>query len=115
MSVKKKHKTEIPEVVAPFVWQDVEMWTVPDVLETMQLIEDEDEAADFFEVYAALCDNEEHASHSLGYIAALISDEEERETVCELFEIEPRAEPVQLFKRDVRPLRRVGVRKAVEV
>jgi hypothetical protein len=95
MVVKKKAKSKVK---APFVWDDVEMWTFPDVFEMAQLVEDENEASEFFEAYAAACDSEEHASHSLGYMARLISDEEEREAFCELFEVEPQIEPVQVFK-----------------
>lgn len=73
-----------------WVWQGVEHWTLPDLLETLQLISDEDETEDFMESYTEVCGSEEYAWAMLGYMAELIShqDKDEGERICELFQVE---------------------------
>jgi hypothetical protein len=81
------------------------MWTLPDIVETICLIDDQDEADDFMEAYAAVCVDDDHALHNVGYIADLLmSDDEDEESqefgkrILELFDVERQITPVQVFK-----------------
>jgi hypothetical protein len=76
----------------PFVWQSIEHWTGGDLMETLQLINSDDEAADFMEVYTAACDDEEHAEHNIRYMLDIIAHDDdddsaqaEAERLAELF------------------------------
>lgn len=100
-----KKKTKPAESKAPFVWNEIEMWHLPDIVETLQLIDDENEALSFYEAYIEVCDDEEHAMHSLGYMARLISETEGSDvgqSICDWFEIDYQLEPVQVFGKAVR-------------
>jgi hypothetical protein len=84
----------------PFVWNEIEHWTGNQLMETVQLV-DEDEAESFMTAYSAMCDDESHAEHNLRYIMSL-TDSETAEALSELFMIEqPREfetiEPRQWF------------------
>ena len=79
---------------APFVFQGEEHWTGGDLLETILLLDGDEEAEEFFEAYVAVCDDEAHATHNIGYLIALIraddegdGGEEEANRLVELFEI----------------------------
>jgi hypothetical protein len=76
-----------------FVWEEVEMWTVPDVVEVLSLIMDQDEADSFMEAYDAVQDESEHM---VGYLVGL-TDEEDRDRLRALFGVEETIQPLQLF------------------
>ena len=67
----------------PFIWNEIEMWTGADLIETVQLL-DEDDAEGFMEAYSEAC---EDAEHNLRYIMTL-TDRETAEALSELFMIE---------------------------
>jgi hypothetical protein len=79
----------------PFVWKEIEHWTGGDLLETILLIDDEEDAADFMEAYAAACEDEDHAIHNVRYLlqihAADTDDEDAQEaanTAADLFMVD---------------------------
>src|SRR5687767_7214120 len=81
---------------SPFVWQGAEHWHTRDLLETLQLIDAEEDAADFIETYTAVCDDEDHALHNVRYLVSLVPSED-RERLAELFMVdlpEPDADPL---------------------
>jgi hypothetical protein len=67
-----------------FVYGGVEHWTMPDLVETIQLV-GESEAADFMEAYAAVC-GEETATHNLRYMLDILS-RKDRETALALADV----------------------------
>ena len=79
----------------PWVWNEIEMWVLPEVRDTLTLCVSQEEADDFTEAFAQVTDNVER---QLGYIIGTISDEEEKARCLELFGVEPVIEPSQLFK-----------------
>lgn len=70
----------------PFIWNEIEHWTGADLIETVQLI-DEDDAESFMSAYAAVCGDESHAEHNLRWIMTLV-DRETAEALSELFMVE---------------------------
>lgn len=80
----------------PFIWQDIEHWTIPDFMDTLQLVDEAKDAKDFMEAFSEVCD---HAEHSVGYIARLVGDKdsEEGERICETFGVTYQEQAKQLF------------------
>lgn len=90
---------------APFIWQDCEHWTLLDIISTIQLIESQEDADDFIEAYAAVCVDEDHALHNIGYIVDILmsheedeDDQKEGERLMKLFDVERQIMPVQVFR-----------------
>ena len=88
---------------SPFTWEEagIEHWTGRDLMETLQLLGDQDEADSFLTAYAAVCDDDDHARHNIRCLAQLIAgfpgDDEEDEIkqaekdalrICEYFDLE---------------------------
>lgn len=72
---------------APFVFQDVEMWSGVDLMETLSLISDQDEADEFMVSYSALFDDDEHAIQSIRYFLKIIGydpDDDDGEILAEM-------------------------------
>lgn len=82
-----------------FVWNELEHWTLPDLVETLQLLGGQDEADDFIAVYAEACEDDDVALHNVGYMAELIShsDKESAEAICDLFGVGFQIEPKHTF------------------
>lgn len=79
----------------PLIWEELEIWTVPDMLDALIYeIETEEDAETFFEEYAKVCPD---AEHNIGYLAGLIRDEDVQQDVLDLFMVELQIEPRQLF------------------
>lgn len=84
------------EMRAPFIWNEIEMWVLGEIMETIMLIDDSDEAADFFEAYAAVCKGgEETATYNLRYVVQIVATddegeggEEEAKRIAEMFELD---------------------------
>lgn len=58
-----------------FTWDGIEHWTGVDLMETVSLLSDEDEATDFMNAYVeAWGGNREHAEHNIIYLCAMIED-----------------------------------------
>lgn len=79
------------------MWSEIEHWTGNELIETLQLVSDEDEASSFMETYTAACDDESHAEHNLRYIFSLI-DSDEAERLSELFMVDvpdPDDDPIE--------------------
>lgn len=55
----------------PFIWNEIEHWVLPDVMDTIQLVSDE-EAADFMEAYSAVC-GEQVAEHNIRYMLDILA------------------------------------------
>lgn len=71
----------------PFVFQEVEMWTGIDLMETLSLISDQEEADAFMTAYAALFEDDEHAVQSVRYFIQIIGydpDDEDGEILAEM-------------------------------
>ena len=49
----------------PWVWNEIEVWTGKDLMEILQLLTEQDEADDFIESYAEVCEDEDHALHNV--------------------------------------------------
>jgi len=72
----------------PFIWNEIEMWTGRNLIETVQLL-DEDDVESFMTAYVAVCGSERLAEHNLRYIMTLsFIDRETAEALSELFMIE---------------------------
>lgn len=91
----------------PFIWNGIEHWTGADLMETVLLISDEDEAADFMEAYTAACDDEDHAIHNLRYMLDILAHDSdnddartEAEQQAELFMVELPAKDETLAPRN---------------
>lgn len=56
----------------PWTWNEIDHWTVEDLLETLQLLSEQDEADDFMSAYAEVCHDEDHAEHNLRYLLQLL-------------------------------------------
>jgi hypothetical protein len=72
---------------APFVFQEVEMWTGVDLMETLSLIGDQDTADEFMVAYSALFEDDEHAIQSVRYYLQIIGydpDDEDGEIMAEM-------------------------------
>jgi len=82
----------------PFVFQDIEHWTLPDLIETVRLIDGQQEADNFIQAYAEIA-GEDNARRNLGYIARLISDEDPdgANTIKALFGVEFEITPRHAF------------------
>lgn len=63
---------------APFVWEDagIEIWTGGDLMDTLLLLDSQDEADSFLSAYAEACDDDDHALHNVRYLAQLIGGED---------------------------------------
>jgi hypothetical protein len=72
---------------APFTWEDVEHWYGRDLMDTLVLISDQDEADSFITAYAEACDDDDHALHNVRYMAQIIGGED-AERICEFFGLE---------------------------
>lgn len=93
-----------------FIWQDIEHWTLGDLMDTLRLIDTQELADDFMQSYATVCDDDEHALHNVRYICDIISRDDDDEDamdeakrICDLFDVELPAEdeilsPMQAFK-----------------
>ena len=68
----------------PFTWNEIEHWTGADLMETVQLL-DEDDVEGFMEAYGNASDD---AEHNLRYIMGLV-DSETAEALSELFMLLP--------------------------
>ena len=80
-----------------FIWSEIEMWTLHDVRDTMQLCATQDEADEFLTAYSQVCD---HAEHNVCYMIGLISDGEEQERLADLFGIaDETIQPMQVFNK----------------
>lgn len=80
----------------PFVWNEIEHSTGLDLMETIQLISEQDEADSFMEAYAEVCDDEDHAIQNVRYMLEIIgSDDDDPDAektaaeLGELFGVEP--------------------------
>lgn len=71
----------------PFIWEDVEHWTGGELVETVMLISDTEEAKSFMDAYIEACDDQEHAETNIAYICGM-AGEDGREQL-ELFGIDP--------------------------
>lgn len=58
---------------APFVFQDVEMWTGVDLMDTLSLIGDQDTADEFLSAYSELFENDDDAIQSIRYFIQIIA------------------------------------------
>lgn len=76
----------------PWIWEQVEHWTMDDLKETLTLIEEQSEADSFTEAYAEVC-GEDIAEANLSYLVHLIAlkDAAEGERLQELFGVEPQS------------------------
>jgi len=77
----------------PFTWQEVEHWTGGDLLETLLLISDQDEADSFLSAYAEACEDDAHALHNIRYLAQLAATyteggKDEAQRMCDFFGLE---------------------------
>lgn len=59
---------------APFIWDGIEMHNGRDLMDAIMRIWSQDEADEFMQAYAEVCDDDEHALHNIGYIARLVHD-----------------------------------------
>lgn len=75
----------------PWVWNEIEHWTGPDLAETIQLVSEQAEADDFIEAYAEACEDDEHALHNIRYILSVMisADEDELQRIADLFGVDP--------------------------
>lgn len=82
---------------APFVWEEagIEHWTGGDLMETLLLLGDQDEADSFLEAYAAVCEDDDHALHNIHYLAQIIATDQDSDTakadaemICDFFGLE---------------------------
>ena len=97
----------------PFTWNEIEMWTLPDLLMTMLLaVDTQEEADDFMESYAELFEDEPSFTHAVRYAVSMIAlgqpegagDEDEAARLYDLFGVDPVGSdevlaPVQTFGR----------------
>lgn len=69
-----------------FVVFESEHWTMPDLIDTLQLLTDDEEASTFLSAYEAVCGTET-AEHNLRYMFGLIerTDQHEALRLSELF------------------------------
>jgi hypothetical protein len=97
----------------PFVWNEIEHWTLADLMETLNLIESDEEAESFFDEFSHACGSDEIATHNIRYILDIIarddddqndtlSSAEEAERIAELFQVDLPSEtevlsPLQTF------------------
>lgn len=65
---------------APFVFQEIEMWTGLDLMETLALISDQDTADEFLVAYSELFEEDEHAVQSIRYYLQIIGYDPDDET-----------------------------------
>ena len=68
----------------PFVWDGIEHWTGGELMETVALISDSDEADAFMAAYVEHTDGPEHAYGNIAYICSIIEDGDE---VFETFQL----------------------------
>lgn len=57
---------------APFTFQGIDMWTGVDLMETLSLISEQDEADEFMEAYAALFADSDDAIESVRYYLQIV-------------------------------------------
>lgn len=76
----------------PFTWEGVDHWTGADLVETLMLLGDQDEADSFLSAYAEVCEDDDHALHNIRYLVQVISTdsdsdtaEEDGRTICDFF------------------------------
>jgi hypothetical protein len=63
-----------------FDWQGVEHWTGFDLMETLILLDGQDEADDFMTAYADVCEDDEHALHNVTYLIQMIATDSDSDT-----------------------------------
>ena len=68
---------------APFIWQDVAHWTGGDLMETLLLLGDQEEADDFLMAYADVCEDDDHALSNVAYICEIIATDSDSESAEE--------------------------------
>jgi len=75
---------------SPFIFQGIEHWHTNDLLNTLQLIVDHDEAEDFRKEYSLVC-GDFIAYENLGYFIFLVSTQnvEEGNRLAALFHLTP--------------------------
>ncbi len=69
----------------PFIWDDIEHWTGVDLMETVALISDPDEADAFMAAYVEHTEGPEHAYGNIAYMTTLLEDGEE---IWETFQLD---------------------------
>jgi hypothetical protein len=82
---------------APFVFQEVEIWTGVDLMETLSLISEQSEADEFMVAYSELFEDDENAIQSVRYYVQVIAydpddDEgeirEEMQRICKMLDVD---------------------------
>lgn len=103
----------------PFIWNEIEHWTLADLMETLYLIESDEDAESFFTEFSGAisgngkfnAEGDEIATHNIRYILDIISrddeedgdgGQEEAERIAELFQVDLPSEsevlsPLQTF------------------
>lgn len=93
-----------------FTWQDIDHWTLGDLMDTLRLIDTQELADDFMEVYADACKDADHALHNVRYMCDIISRDDddddapdEAKRIADLFDVELPADdevisPMQAWK-----------------
>lgn len=71
----------------PFIWQEIEHWTSHDVMDTLLLLGDQDEADSFLSAYAAVCEDDDHALHNVRWFAQVVGGDDGSH-ICDMFGVE---------------------------
>lgn len=81
-----------------FTWGEMEHWTGADLIETVALITDQDEADSFLEAYTTVCNDEAHATSNIAYMLRIVGGEDAQES-ADLFlvDISRPTPPLQWF------------------
>lgn len=69
----------------PFIWDGIEIWTGAELIETVMLLADKDEADAFMAAYVEHTDGPEHAENNILYICGQFGDDGMEQ--LELFDI----------------------------
>lgn len=67
----------------PWVWNEIEHWTGADLMETLALISEQEEADSFMEAYAELWDDSDDALESLRYWLQLVGYDQDGDELLE--------------------------------
>lgn len=59
----------------PFTWDGIDHWTGPELVETVMLISDKDEADAFMAAYVEHTDGPEHAENNILYICGSMGED----------------------------------------
>ncbi len=76
-----------------FIWDGIEHWHGPDLMDTVALLSSEDEAASFLEAYVEASATEDDAKHNVVYMCKIIEDGAETLELFNLGNFSPPAVP----------------------